>query len=323
MTTVELIQQRGAETFDRGPNVRKGHVAIRCPWCGDADPSHHLNVHLETGAFSCFRNIQHRGRRPHALLMKLFGCSREVAQAMLTDTSDLASIRRRMARKEDQQTEVAAVVDVEEEPGLVPLMYPSRLYSRFRDYLFRRGFDHQHHEIMAELYGLQCALTGRFKNRIVFPIRAGKMTVGYTGRAIDNGNLRYLSHPGDVVKRHVLWENLILGGRTLYICEGPFDALKVDCISRMSELPDRATCTFGVNVALPQIERMGMFARSFDRVAILFDDGAMGAALHVQRELRMSGVAASVRALPDGVKDPGAMSWEQVIGLAKHEQLTA
>jgi len=248
--------------------------------------------------------------------MKLLNCSREVAQGLLTDTSDLRSVVRRLEQKELFDTEQEQALP--DEHGMVSLSTKGSLYTRFHDYLDRRGFDHAQQGIMTELYGLRCALIGQFKNRVVFPIHEGKKIVGYTGRAIDGGNLRYLSHPGATVKQHLLWENLLAsGGRKLYVAEGPFDALKVDYVSRISSLPDRATCTFGVNVMPSQIEKLQMLAPEFDRLVILFDNDAYGKALLLQQELRSTGLAARVERVPEGVQDPGAMSWKNVLDLAK------
>jgi hypothetical protein len=248
--------------------------------------------------------------------MKLLNCSREVAQGLLTDTSDLSSVVRRLEQKELFETEPKATLP--DESGMVPLSTKGMSYTRFHDYLDRRGFDHSQQSIMTELYDLRCALIGQFKNRIVFPIHEGKKIVGYTGRAIDGGKLRYLSHPGAIVKQHLLWENLLVsGGRKLFVTEGPFDALKVDYVSRISGLPDRATCTFGVNVSPSQIEKLQMLAPEFDRLVILFDNDAYGKALLLQQELRSTGIAARVERVPEGIKDPGAMSWKNVLDLAK------
>ena len=58
-----------------GPNCAKGHVVIKCPFCGDEDPSEHLGIQLSTGYWGCWRNSSHRGRRPHRLIMRLLGCN--------------------------------------------------------------------------------------------------------------------------------------------------------------------------------------------------------------------------------------------------------
>ena len=319
MTVLELLQQQGIDCHEHGPNVRKGQVAIRCPWCGDADPSQHMNVDPKTGAFSCFRNSQHRGRRPHGLLMKLLGCSHEAVQALLTDTSDLRRTVQRLTQEE------ASEEPVEEERlhgrdavGLVPLTSRGLSYFRFRDYLAERGFDHEQLPIMSELYDLRCALTGRFKFRVVFPVHdVGGKIIGYTGRCIDDGSLRYLSLPGTTVKRHLLWENLLAaGGRTLRICEGPLDALKVDYVGRVRGSPDRATCTFGVNPSRSQLARIVELADGFQRLAILFDGDALGAAIRLQNAL-MPMVDATIERLPDGVADPGELLWGQVIRMTR------
>jgi hypothetical protein len=320
MNAIKILEQQGIETFDSGPNVRKEHIAIQCPWCGNADPSHHLNVNKKTGAFSCFRNMQHRGRTPHSLIMKICGCSREAAQALLTDTSDLKQLVQKLLEPDSRQEQNEQESECKPTPGL-HRFHPNKVNEfnlRFSNYLFYRGFDYTHHDNLAKIYNLHCALTGIFANRIVFPVASIKGSrskiVGHIGRCIDNGNLRYLSIPGTVVKQHVLWEDLLMsGGRTLFICEGPFDALRIDYIAKMLDSSDRATCLFGVTPTKSQIEVLGTLFHEFDNLALLLDKDALSKALQMQRSL--SHLSLKIKQLPEGVKDPGDLTWEQAAGI--------
>src|SRR3990167_1829573 len=63
-----------------GKSVTRGNIAIKCPWCGDDDPSQHLGIHLQHGYWNCWRNQNHRGRKPHRLIMRLIGCDYEAAE---------------------------------------------------------------------------------------------------------------------------------------------------------------------------------------------------------------------------------------------------
>ena len=127
--------------------------------------------------------------------------------------------------------------------------------------------------------------------------------------------LRYLSHPGPVVKRNLLWYDRLLrhGGRKLIITEGPFDALKVDYAFNDAGVPNKVTCTFGVSYTPEQLDQIRELSTVFDKVVILFDDGAMGVALTLQRDLR--DIQPSVAHVPRGVKDPGMMTVKQVLRL--------
>ncbi len=315
MNVIDILRQRGIHYIESGRNVKRGNLNIHCPWCGDADRSEHLGINIETGAYSCWRNVQHRGPKFHGLLMKLLGCSYEAAVAVLTDTSDLQSVVARLqthAADETADKPTSAIV-----PGLRRLATRGN-QARFRDYLLKRGYDYQHILNLSDLYQLHVGLFGELNNRIVFPLYVDGMVVGYTGRAIDKGRLRYYSIPGTIVKQNILWYDLLRGGgRRLYVCEGPFDALKIDYVSRMNGIPDRATCLFGVSYTQPQLTRLHEVACGFDELVILFDREATLQAIQLDRALALG--RSRILRLQDDVKDPGELRFADVIALSRSQ----
>ena len=317
MNIADLLRQRGVEYVEHGPNVRKGHVAIKCPFCGDADPSQHLNINPTTGSWSCFRDHEHRGRRLHALLMKLLHCSYEAASSVLAETHDLSELAERVRRQPVVEPFETEAVLNPNDYHLGHLQNGHSLHGHFQSYLDRRGFPREQHNQMSSLYGLRVALTGPFKQRIVFTVHDNASAiVGFTGRCVDDGHLRYLSEPGLTVKRHLLWEPLLaIGGRVLFVCEGPFDALKMDWYLRQAGKPDRATCLFGVNPTALQLDRLIDLADRFKHVAILFDRAAMAQAMRLQRVLAT--IRPRLALLPGEVNDPGDLTPEQVLGISE------
>lgn len=311
MTITDILRQQGIPYITSGKNVKHGNVNITCPWCGADDKSHHMGINPETGAFACWRNMQHRGPTVHGLLMKLLGCSREAVQALLTDTSDLQQV---VARLKAHGTADAKAEPVSVSiPGLRKLS-PRGEQARFHNYLMQRGYHYEHVGIMADLYDLHVGMFGELCNRIVFPLHVDGELVGFTGRAIDNSRLRYYSHPGPIVKQNVLWFDLLKkGGRRLYVCEGPFDALRVDYVSRIEGLPDRATCMFGVSYTRQQLTRLHCLAAGFDELVILFDRVAMPQAIQLDQALSLG--KSRIQTLQEGVKDPGELEWASVIRL--------
>ncbi len=309
MDIKEILQQRGIEYVTTGSNVKQGNINIHCPWCGDADPSQHLGIDLKTGRYACWRNIQHRGRTLHGLLMKLLGCSYEAVQALLTDTSDLKQVVERLKHKDEYVEE--SLETIGNERGLVKLSTHKRMHQRFLDYLMSRKYDYQHFDNLIDRYDLRCALTGRFKNRIVFPITVDEQLIGCTGRCVDGGKLRYLTHPGVSVKRNILWYDMLKkGGKRLWLCEGPFDAMRIDYISSYIGAEDRATCLFGVNTTPAQIEQILELSGVFEDIGILLDPDAFSSALRLKQIL--VGCKTTIKTISNGVKDPANLNWSQV-----------
>ena len=112
----------------------------------------------------------------------------------------------------------------------------------------------------------------------------------------------------------MVFDLLRKGGRRLYVCEGPFDAMRVDYVSRIEGLPDRATCMFGVSYTQQQLTRLHCLAADYDELVILFDRVAMPQAIQLDQALSLG--KSRIQTLQEGVKDPGELQWSDVIRLA-------
>src|ERR1700733_9885470 len=110
------------EFVDRGPNVARGNIGIRGPWCGHAAPSQHMGLSLDVNnpAWGCFRNGKHRGRDPIRLIIKLTGMSWESAKNLVksthfNDEDFMETVQAALGEKS-----VAQSVDRTPQPALVP-----------------------------------------------------------------------------------------------------------------------------------------------------------------------------------------------------------
>lgn len=319
MTILEILQSHNIPYITEGKNVKTGNVNIKCPWCGISDKSEHLGIEPSTGKYACWRNAQHRGNRPHGLVMKLLSCSYEVAHMLLNDVTDLQRVVDRLKPKPVVKKERKLLIKPQSItiPGVRKLTTRPDHYE-FCRYLTYRGYSFQHHELLIDLYDLHCGLYGDLTNRVVFPVKTrNSVTVAYTGRCIDNGELRYKSLPtGPVIKNNLLWQDLLHEpGRRLYLCEGPFDALRIDYISRFNNIPDRATCLFGLSFVDAQIRAIYALLPFYEELVILFDRDAISQAIALQRALGIS--QCRIQTLPEGAKDPGDLSWNDVIRMGK------
>ena len=305
MDIAEVFRENGIAFVESGKNVKAGYLGMKCPWCGEEDPSEHLGIDPETGAFSCWRNIRHSGRRPQVLLMKLLGCSFDVATGLLGRRSELKQL---VMDKLVKRPTSAIEVDPEEYriPQGVRRLNGSPEQHKYRQYLAHRGYRPEDIPDLTRRYGLMCGQFGRFNNRVVFPVVLNGKLVGCVGRCIDGGVLRYLSEPAEV-KQHILWHNWARhGGRDLVVCEGPFDALRINYHAQKQDIPITATCLFGVSHTEKQLEELRFLAPRFHRVVVLFDNDALSQAVRLVRTLAIHNAA--LMSLPPGVEDPGALS---------------
>jgi len=108
---------------------------------------------------------------------------------------------------------------------------------------------------------------------------------------------------------------LVDGGEILYVVEGPFDALKIDCYGRENGV--RAVCLFGKHATAHQLELLSIALSAFDRVTILLDNDAIAEAQDIAQTLSDQHASNKIRLghLPNAVKDPGDLTMEQVRGM--------
>jgi DNA primase len=180
--------------------------------------------------------------------------------------------------------------------------------NRYLQYLQDRGF--QDPIEVSRRYRLRSALEGPFSWRIVLPLYEEGRLVGWTGRAIDRrAEIRYRTHPedGTVQDRVFNYDKASKGGRLLVLCEGPFDALKVDVYGRA--LRARAVAVLGLQLTEGKIERVRRLSQSFDRVAIMLDREAYGRSSRFASQLAAAvGRRPILLRLPEDRKDPGELS---------------
>ena len=304
MQWVQLLDDSGIDYVTKGPNTKRGEISVRCPWCGEQDPSMHLGIG-ENG-WGCLRDATHRGRSSITLIAALLNCT--------TARAKLIEAQYSTTDPEDLNGAIAALEGLPEAPRTAPETYPAYekiRYSgptqRFWNYIKNRGFGDEVKEVIWR-YDLKCCLHGRFKDRIIIPFRRLGKIIAWTGRAITDpvAAPRYLS--SNLIKTTLFNEDAVLrGGKLLFITEGPFDALKVGFYGGGRVV---ATCTSGTALSTEQINLLNRAVKQFNRVIVLFDHDAMAQAFATMDWLCAHNVV--VGQLPPGVKDPGALNPSQI-----------
>lgn len=319
----KLFEDHNIDFVTRGPNTKRGEISIRCPWCGEDDPSHHLGISLVSENWGCHRNGQHRGKSTPRLINALLGCSFDHAKLVARQYSmpDPSTLDEALAMLE--LTSEAPEPDKELSELVMPPEFEEITghgFTRpFADYLVSRGYPNPYSVVRR--FGLKCALTGKWKQRIIIPLFQRGVLIGWTSRLLPHSSSapRYLSS-SDAVKATIFNEDEVWkGGDLLYVTEGPFDAIKLDHMSRDSFSSNhhdysgrviRATCCFGTSWSVSQVCILNAAAKGFKKVCIVPDRDAVAQAMQTQQWLRHPDVV--VGALPLGVKDPGDLTRRQV-----------
>lgn len=307
MDWTALLEDHNIHYVSRGPNTRRGEVSVKCPWCGDDDPSEHLGISLEREAWGCHRDAQHRGKNPHRLIQALLGCS--LAQAKLVvaqyGAADPEALDTVLSSPEAAKA-VTGPIEMPDEFASITAEGPTK---RFYWYLIYRGFPEP--EELIERYQLKCCTTGRWKDRIIIPVYRNGELLAWTGRALQNPITapRYLS-TSEAIKTVIFNEDaLAKGGEILFVTEGPFDAIKVDFYGHKSGA--LATATFGTSITPDQIKAIRNAQKGFEKTVLLFDADAIETAFNIIEWLPK----AIIGTLPDRVSDPGDLSQSQVKAL--------
>lgn len=313
MDWLALFEDQHIEYVTSGPNTKKGEVSVKCPWCGDADPSQHMGINLSKEAWGCHRDQRHRGKSPIILTQALLNCSNSQAKLTVEQYS-----------KPDPESLDEAVLALtgEKEAPVKPagaLKLPAGCQgiapgSRFYRYLHNRGFDEPMN--VASIYGLKSCTVGRCKDRIIIPIYQNGKLVAWTGRAINQtiNAPRYLSSDGNTIKNTVYREDELRGGSVLFVTEGPFDAMKVDYYG--FGRGGHATAVFGTSITIDQIVILSAIAKRYKRTVILLDPEAIESAFNLSDWIPR----AEIGILPSDAEDPGALTKDQVKTLVKSYQ---
>lgn len=299
MNWQQFFEDNHIEYVTRSPNLSRDWLGLRCPWCGDDDPSQHLGCH-PSGSWSCWRDSTHKGAKPDYLISALLGVTkaqgRLLALAYGASTPDQFDAPAAPVGA-SQGNPPAAIVDLAQ---FMPIQH-GKLTHKFWEYLKNRGFDDP--DAVIHKYNLKASLSGRWSGRLIIPVN----DVGWQGRALrtTKDTPRYLTSHEEVKKTLF---NIHQRGEILYVCEGPFDALKIDFYGQ--EHGARATCLFGASPTIEQLHLLSLISKDYKRVVLLLDNDGAGQAAAFQLSDWIRNVV--IGSLLDGASDPGSMSGEQV-----------
>lgn len=308
---VAFLEERGITYAQPGRNVARGNVGIACPFCGD-DPSTHLGINVSTGEWNCWRDPRHRGQSPVYLVARLIGCSTEHARELVegpTAPSSMESLRGRLedmdgSRGRRSRSELCLPDEFVE----IEWSGPTR---KFAEWLYtRRGFARSDVVEVVRTFQLRACLSGKWCNRVVFPIEEKFRLVGWTARTISkHDRAKYMTEPpGRGIKEHLLGYDLacLRRKKMLIVVEGPLDFAKLAFYGM-----DHASvvAVMGKTVSEGQVARITELADFHDRVVVLLDRGAEGAAHRMAETLALVGAS---WATTEEAEDPGALTPRQV-----------
>jgi len=328
---LRFLENHRIEYMTSGPNVARGNVAVHCPFCGHEDRSQHMSINLSGKGWRCWRKETHSGKNPARLVMGLLGCSAEHAAGLVG--SDVFV-------PEDLLTRVQTSLNPPQPAIRTPITLPKEFrpfggyqinrypLRAFAEYLGRRGFTPKQISNFTKRYQMYFCTSGPYKGRVIFTVYQDGELISWTGRSIyPSETLRYKSLTTDPEKaktegvplaygsinRFLLWYDLLAkaDADTIMLCEGPFDALRVNVLGRKHGIV--ATCIFTSFPSYEQIDLLHELLPRFKRKMILLDQGTAATAMRLTGKL--AGFTTEVGYLPGTVKDPGELTEAQLLSL--------
>lgn len=309
---------------ERGANVKRGELNVRCPYCGSADPSYHMGLSLDTGYWACWRNQDHRGKSPVRLLVQLLRISYREAFTLAgldpgyVDPDGFTEVMARWMNK----TAVA------EAPPPRTLAFPTTFRDITADrvatrkhwnYLYTRGFPEHDIDALVRIYALKADVGGRYRDRVVLPYYVEGGLVAWTARAVGPAEIRYKDLPLDdclvPIKQTLYNHDALLDPAAVkvVVVEGPFDALKLDFYGR--DWGVRAVALSTNSITEEQIMLLHQHAPKFTSVVVMMDNSTQLAIVDSMRlRQRLAGIPNTrIDPVPQGAKDAGELTPRQAL----------
>ena len=317
-----FLKQHNIPFTTTGPNASRGRVNVRCPFCGESDPSEHMGISLSGRGWSCWRNAGHRGRDAVRLVSALLRCTPDEAarlvggEAALPEDHDLAADLRARVGDEFVPPTPRKVLTL---PGECKSLDRNSVFTvPFKDYLAARGYRATQMDWLIKTYDLHYCIKGRWAYRIIIPIydRWTRLQTWTARTILPDVDVRYktlrkeeaVTPPTEMLLGlPLLWS--AANPAVLLVCEGPFDAMWVTAFGRTFGV--YATCLFGLSMSGEQAELLLGLQERFARTALLLDNAARFQAFR----LAHSGLNLGVASLPENVKDPAELSADGVMDL--------
>jgi hypothetical protein len=313
-----FLKENSIKYYTSGKDVARGNINIKCPFCGDADKSWHMGINLKNNVYGCWKNTSHRGKDISYLISKLLNCSLEKARNIVYDNKviidnkvSLDTILRQRLFKTSFSTVTESKLIVECNLSEFDTFKTINTNSVYYRYLESRGFDNI--PLLIDKYDLKFSLSGDFKNRIIFPVYINGRLVTWQGRDVTGKSyLKYKDLSKEKSVRYLkqcIYNFDGLKGEILYICEGVFDALKIDFYtpSYIS-----ATCVFTKSATQDQYILLRKVINNFKEIRIIFDRGTLKESNSIKNELLPFHKNIKIINLPLDIKDAGDMSKEQI-----------
>jgi hypothetical protein len=178
--------------------------------------------------------------------------------------------------------------DLNRELSTLPTLLAAGLTRPGYEYLLQRGVPADRLDDMVALLDLRYDEQTR---RVAFPVREAGKDLGYAARSIEpRQRKRWLSYPVEGGHKTTIYEadRVAAGGDTLFIVEGPFDALMVTAAlpEALGGLESVATALFGSLPSDAQLALLSAAVAKYRMVYVMLDANVPGRCRRLASQLR-------------------------------------
>ena len=309
-----FFQTHNIQYITSGPNTSAGQISIHCPWCGISDESQHLSINLAGKGFRCWRQPLHAGKNPAKLIQALLNCSWEQASLLAGQQNVLPNDFMNKVRSSINKQEVIKRLNNLKLPAEFKKFSKLPSCRIYLNYINSRGFTIKD----TDDYGVYYASQGNYKGRIIFTVVQDGKLVGWTGRTVySSEQVRYKTLTNDIEKAKengeipaprpisdfLLWYDRLVktNADTIVLCEGPFDAWKVNIVGGYVGVV--ATCFFTSTCSKQQVNLLHGLLPKFRNRFLLLDQNTFSKAEHIRADLASLNVV--VKQMSKHIADPG------------------
>ena len=290
---LDLLEDIGITPKTSGKNVSLGWTEIKCPFPDCDDPSQHLGINLQTGAFHCW----------------VCGEKGNITKLIKTilDTN-YSEARKTIEKFSDDIIYVPQEKDPNSYPrghNIMPKEASYNLPQLHRNYLIDRNFDPD--QIQKDYKIMSCYEIGNYAYRIIIPVIIDGMIVNFTARDVtglqDN---KYKNCPNLTAILHMkeCLYNVDFIKDKVIICEGVMDVWRIG---------KGSIATMGVEYTTTQL---AMLSRKQPKeIYILYDSGAIKNAEKLASAVSTFCSKVEILELEKG--DPADMTTEEATKLRK------
>lgn len=301
---IRLFDAEGIE-YVEGPakDVGSDHIGIACPLCDDS--GFHFGIRISDGMpRGCWRTRAHWLTSAELL--------RDTLRISMREAIEILNEGNTLAVSEDSMMSAIEMLKPKGRLQYETLEWPQEtsLFEKRKprnylhwDYMEDRGF---RPDALSRQYGIRWGHGDRWDCRVMFPLHSpDQELIGWTGRACTPAEIKYDTFPSGPAISSIVYEpRANQAGNLLILCEGPVDALKIDCLGRPYGVSGIAL--LGLRDSPGKVRHVQQIAERHKHTGICLDAGEAPQGLMIQSAV--SPLETHLLTLPEGVKDPGELT---------------